>query len=541
MSLLKTVTCIALFSLFPIESLYAQTTGLDSDQDHMDDGLESFYFGDLTQEGRDDFDGDRYPNIYEMNLTIGVRSDPSDPIAVPSVTATVNASNSLADALAIATDPYDVIVVEPSFPGPPYTGPENTGLILDQNVLIISEATSTTTVFDGQHQDICILVTSPAAIVGLTFKDCLRQSIWVESDGVLVADSEIYGARFPPGETIGRSPAIAVGNPYGNIPVRDFYVRNTIMRDNEAVDHTGALYVNVSDPNGYIKIHNCTFFNNRVRLGPRTAIGGSFQFVDMKNSIIWDDYPGDAVQFSGTSFLALENNVLEGFDVSDSNNLNQDPLLSPDGRLGTSASPAIDAGVDVGIHTDIDAEARPLGRSDIGADEFGTEPPTCMVILPLVCPDGELSVACQPVEFPPTPLAGQDVIVEAIDATWTATDTTCFGAGWHVTLIADDHLRGNLDPINHIIEIGASRDFLVNCLDSEIVTVSGDAVNLPTCTNGPQAIPVGDENPITVIYANRGNGMGVYDFLPHFEILVPGTTIIDTYTTDIWVDIMAGP
>ncbi len=182
---------------------------------------------------------------------------------------------------------------------------------------------------------------------------------------------------------------------------------------------------------------------------------------------------------------------------------------------------------------------RPEALAIAGGDE--SPPDRCSVVLSLVPGDGVLSVECQPVVFPSTSITGQDVLAVANDDTWTATDTTLSHAGWHVTLIADDHLRGNLDPINHVIEIGANRDFLVHCLDSEIVTVSGDSVNLPTCTNGPQAIPVADDNPITVIYANQGSGMGVYDFLPHFEILVPGTTIIDTYSTDIWVYITASP
>ncbi len=162
------------------------------------------------------------------------------------------------------------------------------------------------------------------------------------------------------------------------------------------------------------------------------------------------------------------------------------------------------------------------------------------VILPLICEGGDLAVEWHNVLFPPTIITGEDVLAVAEDTAWTATDTSCLGGGWHVTLIADDHLRGQTDPENRVILIGNSEDFTVGCLDTEIVPVSGDAVNLPTC-EPVQPIPVTGENPITVIYADAGHGMGVYDFVPHFEILVPGNAIIDTYTTDIFADIIVGP
>ncbi len=54
------------------------------------------------------------------------------------------------------------------------------------------------------------------------------------------------------------------------------------------------------------------------------------------------------------------------------------PAFAPDGYHLTSRSAAIDAGVDAGITTDIDSQPRPIGRPDLGADEWGTK-----VFLPL--------------------------------------------------------------------------------------------------------------------------------------------------------------
>jgi hypothetical protein len=54
------------------------------------------------------------------------------------------------------------------------------------------------------------------------------------------------------------------------------------------------------------------------------------------------------------------------------------PAFAPDGYHLTSRSAAIDAGVDASITTDVDGDPRPIGRPDLGADEWGTK-----VFLPL--------------------------------------------------------------------------------------------------------------------------------------------------------------
>lgn len=162
------------------------------------------------------------------------------------------------------------------------------------------------------------------------------------------------------------------------------------------------------------------------------------------------------------------------------------------------------------------------------------------VVIPLISA-GDLSVGWDSVIFPQTSLAGLDVLAYAIDQTWTVSDTTNLGAGWHVTVIADDHLRGEGDPANRVINVGSSHDFKVSCLDGETSTVSGDSVNLPSCSVGAQPVPLVGESPLTMLSANAGDGMGTYNFIPHFQLLVPGTTIIDTYRTNIYVDAIAGP
>ncbi len=63
------------------------------------------------------------------------------------------------------------------------------------------------------------------------------------------------------------------------------------------------------------------------------------------------------------------------------NDRSGDPAFALDDYYLTSSSAAIDAGVDAGVTTDIDGDARPWGEGyDIGADELRQR----YVYLPLV-------------------------------------------------------------------------------------------------------------------------------------------------------------
>ncbi len=162
-----------------------------------------------------------------------------------------------------------------------------------------------------------------------------------------------------------------------------------------------------------------------------------------------------------------------------------------------------------------------------------------------VISSGELSVEWTSVIFPPTSIAGFEVLANAITQTWTVSDTTNFGAGWHVTLIAEDHLRGEQDRDNRVINVGTTHDFKVSCLDSDVEPVVGasTAGNLPTCSIGAQPIPNSAlaETPLTILSAAQSDGIGPYTFVPRFELIIPGTTLIDVYGTNIFVDAIAGP
>lgn len=66
-------------------------------------------------------------------------------------------------------------------------------------------------------------------------------------------------------------------------------------------------------------------------------------------------------------------------NVIHTNDYTGSPAFAADGYHLTANSAAIDMGVDAGVDDDIDGESRPVGRPDLGADEWGTR-----VYLPLV-------------------------------------------------------------------------------------------------------------------------------------------------------------
>lgn len=148
--------------------------------------------------------------------------------------------------------------------------------------------------------------------------------------------------------------------------------------------------------------------------------------------------------------------------------------------------------------------------------------------------EGALWVLGQDVFFPDTILGGTDVTLTAADATWNVRDTTHTGAGWHVTLSADDLSDG----LGHTIDVN---HFTVQVHDAEILVVGANSSPLPTSqTPTPTPLtPVG----VTILAAGLNEGMGVFTFPPHFQLLVPATTVLGDapFTTLVTITMIVGP
>lgn len=157
-------------------------------------------------------------------------------------------------------------------------------------------------------------------------------------------------------------------------------VVNNVIAGNRASGRGGGLYAS-SDWN----ISSVTFAHNTlVDNGEGIAVGENMT-VTLTNNIVVSHTVGITTTDSSANVLADHNLFWSNSDdgIRGTNPVDGDPaFVDPDGgdyHLGP-ASAAIDAGVDAGVTTDIDGDARPQGSGcDIGADEF-----IYRVYLPLV-------------------------------------------------------------------------------------------------------------------------------------------------------------
>ena len=170
-----------------------------------------------------------------------------------------------------------------------------------------------------------------------------------------------------------------------------FTMTNNIVAGNNSWYGGGGLAINTSAGErvtGTI-LHN-TFAANNLGYGEgRSAIhtyGPDVSLVLTNNLIYSHTYgvivvPTSTVRLYNTLFYANDTDTSGSGEIHNTDPITgQDPLLDASYRLG-AGSPAIDAGVDAGVSTDIDGDPRPLGDGyDIGADEFAWR----HIYLPLV-------------------------------------------------------------------------------------------------------------------------------------------------------------
>lgn len=173
-------------------------------------------------------------------------------------------------------------------------------------------------------------------------------------------------------------------------------ITDNYIADNEGGNSGGGILINVTNA---ILINNL-LNHNHASQGDNLYVNGMDSYpanVDLKHNTLVGEIPGSEGIWVGEYVdLYLVNNILTGhpvgishtapslstltaeynlfWNVSDpitgTNAIIADPLLDSSSHL-IEDSPAIDAGIDVGVSADFDGEARPAGPfPDIGADEF---------------------------------------------------------------------------------------------------------------------------------------------------------------------------
>jgi hypothetical protein len=142
-----------------------------------------------------------------------------------------------------------------------------------------------------------------------------------------------------------------------------------------------------------------------------------------------------------------------------------------------------------------------------------------------------LSITTAAITFPEVTLDGTDQTIDGSTSAWQADATGEIG-GWNVSVSSTDFDNGS----GKIIAVS---NFEIRLLDSNIVWVSGDSVNLPISTQTTYAALSGSA--LKIASAANGEGNGVYNMTPDFRLSVPAETWVGDYTATLTVSIVAGP
>lgn len=156
----------------------------------------------------------------------------------------------------------------------------------------------------------------------------------------------------------------------------DATLTNNVIADNHADRMGSGICVRGGAP----RLTHTTLARNDGNGGglyvDKTYSGDASQ-VQLTNTIIFSHTvgvvvtEGNSVTLDATLWHANGTDRAGAGAINHTNDHSGDPAFAPDGYHLTAGSAAIDQGVDAGVTTDLDGEARPWGRGyDLGADEF---------------------------------------------------------------------------------------------------------------------------------------------------------------------------
>ena len=131
-------------------------------------------------------------------------------------------------------------------------------------------------------------------------------------------------------------------------------------------------------------------------------------------------------------------------------------------------------------------------------------------------------------DFPGVTIDGASHSPTAALATFSVSDLTGTGAGWHVTAGATQFT-------------GASHSLAVGSLELSQPTVAANGTTSadPTINIGPYTI---DNGAVTIASAAVGAGMGNYDFsATTLTLAIPADVYADTYTSTVTITVVTGP
>ncbi len=250
-------------------------------------------------------------------------------------------------------------------------------------------------------------------------------------------------------------------------------ITNTLISGNSSALHTGGIY------GAGLNLTNCTIVGNTAQA---TDGGISASGSTITNCVIWGNSDGsgegESAQIRATSSLVMYCCV-QGWTGSlvGVGNFGEDPLLAsdgyhlePDSPCINTGDPVFDPGPDV---TDIDRQPRVMqGRVDIGADEYGTESPPLIAVMPnqidLIVPIGGSSPS-------PQILSVRNIGIDMLN--WQIAEN----CDWLDVLPTAGESSGEVDEVVITTDIGgldAGQEY--NCV---LIVSDGNAINGPKTAN----------------------------------------------------------
>lgn len=335
----------------------------DTDSDGMDDDWEVLHFGNLSRNGTGDYDsdgltdleeyqhdfnptvddgfedadGDRYPNVFEVRRG----SDPNDDEDLPTPNYLVNGAgggdyttiNGAVSAATTANGNYQIIEVAAGT----YSGMGNVNLSVASTkprLLILGAAGAASTIIDGGGSSLGWTLSQGAVIASLTFRNTTR-AIYLNASG------------------------------------KEVRLVDLALRKNAySGSHAGGVHVAAVS-----KLHlvGCTLLDNTSTTGSAQQVYLTNGTTYLTNTVVYGAASSAHLWKHATNAtLEPTYSLVKGYTLSGTGNLSSstEPKLRSDGHL-LHDSPLREAGGTVSqSRLDLDLEPRPGSSPDIGADQF---------------------------------------------------------------------------------------------------------------------------------------------------------------------------
>ena len=317
----------------------SQTASGDFDGDGMTNGQEFTYgFDPALADAFDDADGDRYPNVFEVQGG----TNPNSASSTPTPSLVVNAAGggthttirAALSAVSSQTGDYVIVGIAPGV----YTGTGNIGLTASSStkkLLIIGLEGASKTVIEGT--------------VGVTY------SGW-----------DLYDTAIISSLTFRNMPHYAL---LAYSPTSEFRFIDLLIHDNVTPSYNGGVYVGAA---AKTVIAGSTFANNRgaAYAGDQIYFGGSGPAL-LLNTVVWGTGAGTQLVQAGAT-LTADHSLVKGQTLTGTGNLGgaTDPKLRFDYRPLWDSPLRGAGGATSQSRTDMDLEVRPSINPDVGVDQF---------------------------------------------------------------------------------------------------------------------------------------------------------------------------